>query len=223
MAEIVCIECKSSVSDESGYCPECGYPFDTVQPDQNSVVADDSGSVVANAAESVVANVAESVADDAGSVVADDAESAVADKTESVTAADANSAPPNTIVTTPMDIILGSLNSVGMEIKELRSKVNEIKQDVNSRITSSEESTQNMLTAIAGKLDAIVAANSAREKAAQTEPPKKTKKELLAVFYKTLNSPNSMFEYMFYICLVQIVFVIVNLFLVAYIVTLVRE
>ena len=75
---------------------------------------------------------------------------------------------------------------------------------------------------IAGKLDVITSVTSAKKVDGQADDPKKTKKELLAAFYKTLNSPNSMFEYMFYLCVVQIVFVIVNLFLVTYIVTLVR-
>jgi hypothetical protein len=72
------------------------------------------------------------------------------------------------------------------------------------------------------KLDELAQFNSKKEAEAVAIAAKGTKKSLLAAFYKTLNSPNSMFDYMFYITVVQIIFVVVNLFLVAYIVTLVR-
>lgn len=173
MADIICVECKANVSDESGYCPECGFPFDSQSVQNDDVVGE------------------------------------------------GNTAQPNTVVTTPLDIILQSLNSVGLEMKELQDRVDGTRQDLNSQSMSAADSTQKMLTEISAKLDAISSVQNSM-KAAQSAEPKKTKKQLLSAFYKTLNSPNSMFEYMFYICIVQIVFVIATLFLAAYVVTLVR-
>jgi hypothetical protein len=176
MAEIICAECKSHVSDDPGYCTECGFPFEKSQTIE-----------------------------------------------ENNTATSAESVAPNTIVTTPLDIILQSLNSVGTEIRELRNIIAVNQSDLNSRLMAAENETNTTLTEIAVKLDTIVTAQSAMMTSTRPDSPKKTKKELLAAFYKTLNSPNSMFEYMFYICVVQLVFVIVNLFLVTYIATLVRK
>lgn len=174
MADIICVECKANVSDESGYCPECGFPFDSQSVQIDDVVGE------------------------------------------------GDTAQPNTVVTTPLDIILRSLNSVGLEMKELQGRVDGIRQDLNSHSMSAADSTQKMLTEISAKLDAISSVQNSMRAAVQSAEPKKTKKQLLSAFYKTLNSPNSMFEYMFYICIVQIVFVIATLFLAAYVVTLVR-
>ena len=115
-----------------------------------------------------------------------------------------------------------SLSAIGSAMKELQERVDGIRQDLTSRSLSSAESTQNMLMEISAKLDAISSVQSSIQAAVQPDDPKKSKKGLIAAFYKTLNSPNSMFEYMFYICIVQVVFVIVILFMAAYIVTLVR-
>jgi len=174
MAEIICIECKSHVSDASGYCPNCGYPFDIAPAGQNSIVV-----------------------------------------------ADVNLPPQHTDSAPPLDMISQSLASVRVEMSELQRTVTDLKQDFNVHLMPSTDNFQKILTEIVQKLDAI--ASVTRKADAQTDPPEKTKNKLLTTFYKTLNSPNSMFEYMFYICVVQIVFVIVTLFLVAYIVTLVRR
>lgn len=180
MAEIICTECKSSVSDESGHCPECGYPFDIADTGQQK----DQGTVVAGEVPGVQ---------------------------------------QKTITTTPLDIILQSLDSVRLEINGLQRAVNDVRRDFDSHSLSSSENTQKVLTEIVGKLDNMSSVIIAREAGAKSETPQKKKIKLLEAFYKTLNSPNSMFEYMFYICVVQIIFVIVNLFLVTYIVTLVRD
>ena len=177
MAEIVCIECKSTVSDESGSCPECGYPFDAGQ-----------GEPEAAAAES-----------------------------------ETSSEQPQTVVTTPLDVIIQSINAVGLEIKALQTGVIELQQGLHANLASSESNSARVLADIVNKLDAITLVQSSIKTALQPDPAKNTKKDRLAAFYKTLNSPNSMFEYMFYICVMQIIFVIVILFLAAYIVTLVRE
>lgn len=175
MADIICVECKSTVSDESGYCPECGYPFDSTP------IVDDTAAV-----DEVI------------------------------------STEPTPAGTPPLDIIVRSLNSIGSEMKELQERVDGIRQDLNSTSLSSTENTQKMLMEFSAKLDAISSVQNTIKAAVQADDPKKTKKGLIAAFYKTLNSPNSMFEYMFYICIVQVVFVIVILFMAAYIVTLVR-
>ena len=176
MADIICIECKTAVSDTSGYCPECGYPFDSAITDQGSDVADN---------------------EERGSQL-------------------------QTITVPPMDAIQGTLDSMRQEMNELQRTVIEIKQDFDSQSLQSTAATQKILAEIVIKLDIIASAKNAKDVESQSEPPKKTKKELLAAFYRTLNSPNSMFEYMFYICVVQIIFVVISLFLVTYIVTLVR-
>ena len=176
MAEIICTECKASVSDASGHCPECGYPFDVMHMGQHDVVANE-----------------------------------------------VNSVQQKKITTTPLDIILQSLDSVRLEINGLHMAVNNIKLGIDSQSISSSENTQRTLTEIAIKLDTMASTKLSTVTTDQSDTPQKKKKELLAAFYKTLNSPNSMFEYMFYICVVQIIFVIVNLFLVTYLVTLVRE
>ena len=175
MAEIICIECKASVSDLSGYCPECGFPFDAVHESQTNSVAGEP------------------------------------DNQEQ-----------KTIVTTPMDIILRALDSVRLELNELGKKVDEIKSDSGAQSISPVDNTPQLLAEIAKKLDTLASAKCTKEAEAQASDPAKAKKKLLSAFYKTLNAPNSMFEYMFYICVVQIIFVIVNLFLVTYIITLVR-
>lgn len=175
MADIICIECKTTVSDASGYCPECGYPFDSALPDQNNGVT-----------------------------------------------SEVNMELQETIDTPQLDIVLRSMKAVSADMKELQMTVDAIKQELDSRAIASTDNTQSILAEITRKLDAITSASSAKSSDIQKDSSEKTKKELLATFYKTLNSPNSMFEYMFYISVVQIVFVIVNLFLVTYIVTLVK-
>ena len=166
MADIICIECKTNVSDASGYCPECGYPFDTAPPGLNSDSVGDA-----------------QIAQQEGSN------------------------------TPSLDMVFEALNGVRMEMNDLQKAVAELKQDVSSRSMLSETSTQKILAEISIKLDTITSAN---------ESAQSSKKGFLAAFYKTLNSPNSMFEYMFYICVAQILFVVVSLFLIAYIVTLIR-
>jgi hypothetical protein len=175
MAEIICIECKTSVPGTSEYCPECGYPFDLAPEEQNNAIASDAGS------RDVEAN-----------------------------------------TSSQLDVILESLDSVRLEMAELKRVVSGVQQDDHSHSMISADATQKVLTDIAAKLDSLAAVKYSKETEDPSDATKKTKKNLLAAFYKTLNSPNSMFEYMFYICVVQIVFVIVNLFLVTYIVTLVR-
>ena len=166
MADIICIECKTNVSDASGYCPECGYPFDTAPPGLNSEIVGG---------------------------------------TQIVQQEDTN--------TPSLDMVYDTLNSVRMEMNELQKAVTELKQDFSSHSLLAETNTQKMLAELSIKLDTIASA---------TESVQSSKKGLLAAFYRTLNSPNSMFEYMFYICVAQIVFVVVSLFLIAYIVTLIR-
>lgn len=181
MADILCVECKSEVSDESGYCPECGFPFENSQPVQESIV----------------------------------------DATEDVEASMDN-AQPNTVVTTPLDVILRSLDSLRSELEGVRGKIEESSQIMNTHLMTPDDGTQKMLADISTRIDTIAAMQVTMQAALQPDDNKKTKNALLTAFYKTLNSPNSMFEYMFYICVVQIIFVIVNLFLATYIVTLVR-
>lgn len=177
MADIVCLECKTTVSDETGYCPECGYPFEGVLPELQEIAA------------------------------ADEVQETVTECLHAVN--------PESLQQT--------LDSIRAEINVLQSTVTDIKQNFDTNLTSSAENSQKILVEMTSKLDNIVQYNSKREAEVFAEAEKKDKKTgLLAAFYKTLNSPNSMFEYMFYITIVQIVFVVVNLFLVAYIVTLVR-
>ena len=191
MAEIICMECKANVSDESGSCPECGYPFDGEHADQDAVVADETPETP--------------------------------ETPETSETSETPSAQPTTVVTTPLDVILQSLGSLGLEIKALQGRVGELKHDLDSRSSSSADNSERTLTEITGKLDLMSSVQNTMNAAIQADSAQKTKKNRLAAFYKTLNSPNSMFEYMFYICVVQIVFAVVNLFLVAYIVTLVRK
>jgi hypothetical protein len=131
--------------------------------------------------------------------------------------------PSNTVVTTPLDILLRSMDSVALEIKGLEGRLDGIRQELSSLSMLSMDTTQKNMAEISAKIDTVVSLQNALKAATPADNPKKTKKELLAAFYKTLNSPNSMFEYMFYICVVQIIFIVVILFLAAYIVTLVRE
>lgn len=175
MANVICAKCNLNVSDETGYCPECGDSFKDDQTEPASTTADA-----------------------------------------------AETAQPKSIVTTPLDIILQSLNSIGAEVKGLQERVDGISRIVSSPSTS-EENTQKMLAGLSAKVETLASVLSAMKAASQTEAPPPKKKELLAAFYKTLNSPNSMFEYMFYLCIVQTVFVVVILFLAAYIVTLVKS
>jgi hypothetical protein len=175
VTEIICEECKETVSDESGFCPECGYPFDNSQPEEeNSVVSE------------------------------------------------ADSAPPNTVVTTPLDMILQSLDSLRIEMADLKVQIDENGRQQNSCVMQSDEDTQKKLMEISARIATIAAVQETMKAALQPDDNKKPKRALLTAFYKTLNSPNSMFEYMFYLCVVQIIFVIVILFLAAYIVTLVQ-
>lgn len=201
MADIICAECKATVSDEPGYCTECGYPFDGTQPEQNDVAAD----------EAVTAQQGETAAGDTAS-----------EQQEETAAAEPAPAEPNTVVTTPLDIILRSLSAVALEVKDLQSRVDEIKQDLDSRPAPKEDNTEKMLADVVARLDALTSVQNAIKASVEQESAQKKKKNLLTAFYRTLNSPNSMFDYMFYICIVQAIFVMVNLFLAAYIVTLVR-
>lgn len=175
MANITCLECNAAVSDTLGYCPECGYPFDSATTNQNIDCA-----------------------------------------------VDEEAARQQTITASPVDTIQETLDSIRQEMNELQRTVTMIKEDFDSHSLQSTAATQKILAEIIIKLDTIASAKNAKGAEAQAEPPKKTKKELLTAFYRTLNSPNSMFEYMFYICVVQIIFVVISLFLVTYIVTLVR-
>lgn len=201
MADVICAECKATVSDEPGYCTECGFPFDGRSPETADAAV---GETVAVPQDSVAAGEA------AGTEQHGDA------------AAGEAAAQPHTVVTTPLDIIVRSLNAVALEVKDLQSRVDEIKQDLDSRPVPSTENAEKMLADIVGRLDAITSVQNVIKTSVEQETQAKKKKNLLSAFYRTLNSPNSMFEYMFYICVVQIIFVIVNLFLAAYIVTLVR-
>jgi hypothetical protein len=251
MADIICPECKSEVSDASEFCTECGFPFENmptapaitvaepISPVPRAVVDTPVNSLpdvpvvdisaISQPETSVVDDVA-SVEDDTipfvetaqppdrePDVVADEIVVAVAGA-DAVVACRLDAA-----VVAQLDAMMLSLEAVGKEIGELRGSVGEISGEFDSRIKASTDTTEKTVSALSAKLDAIVASQVAIKAAVQPENPKKSKKELLADFYKTLNSPNSMFEYMFYICIVQIIFVIVNLFLVAYIVTLVRD
>jgi len=125
-------------------------------------------------------------------------------------------------VTPPSDIILQSLGSVNSKSTICNSLLMPSGRIMNHSQKSQLTQFRNLLAEITVKLGSLEAAVHAKTAEAQTAPPKKTKKELLAAFYKTLNSPNSMFEYMFYICIAQTIFIVVNLFLIAYVVTLVR-
>lgn len=177
MAEIICMECKAVVSDASGYCPECGYPFHSDLPELNVIA---------------------------------------------VPPDEAIGTPQEAITTPPPDLLLQSLNSMRVEMNELQRTITDIKQNFDSHAVFLAENTQKTLSAVAVKLDEVILYNNKKEAEAQAIAAKETKKGALAAFYRTLNSPDSMFEYMFYITVVQIIFVVVNLFLVTYIVTLVR-
>jgi hypothetical protein len=195
MAELTCAECKATVSDESGYCPECGFPFEQAAPGQNS------------SAVSV-----EEVKPLLGTPDVPPEESSVPVTQE----------PPKPNVTTPMDIILRSVDSVALEVRELRSSVSEIRRELDSHLVPPpKDDSQKALSEITARLETIAQVQASISAALQPVEP--SKKKLLATFYKTLNSPNSMFEYLFYICIVQLLFVIVNLFLGAYIVSLINN
>lgn len=172
MAEIVCVECKTTVPDLSGYCPECGYPFDAAGMAQDSVAAGNA--------------------------------EVVQQKTVAAVAPDPAS---------------HSMDLLRSEIIELRGAVGDIKLTFDSQTAKSAEDTLRLLTEVNGKLDAIASAKSAQEKEAQAAAKKKESPDAT----KSAGFSNAMFEYMFYMCIAQMVFVIVNLFLVAYIVTLVRD
>lgn len=180
MADIICIECKTTVSDASGFCPECGYPFDSALPEQENIIA---------AAEDEIATPQETI---------------------------------TTIRTPATEVLLPILDSIRVELNELQRSISGLNRDSAANAATSAENSQKVLSEIRMKLDALVLFNSEKEAEAQATAAKSINKSLLAAFYKTLNSPNSMFEYMFYITVVQIIFVVVNLFLVAYIVTLVK-
>lgn len=226
MADIICMECKATVSDEPGYCSECGYPFDSKQPEQNDTAADmvaTAQPIVAVADESGATH-PDDVAEDMVSTQPNDAVAGdtVSPQNNAVDAGDTPVAQPNVVVMPQLDTILRSLSAVALEVKDLQSRVDEIKEELDSRPAPSEDKTEKILADIIGRLDAITSVQNAIKTSVEQETPQKKKKNLLAAFYRTLNSPNSMFDYMFYICVVQIIFVIANLFLAAYIVTLVR-
>lgn len=183
MADIICIECNAAVSDDSGYCPECGYPFDTPTVEQKEPASSD--------------------------IFADNNPDTILE--------------PLLVEAIPgIDILQQTLDSIRGEIAELQRSTTEIRNEIDTKASISADSTRELLSAVTLKLDEIVLYNAKKEAEALAATAKETKKGLIAAFYKTLNSPDSMFEYMFYITVVQVIFVIVNLFLVAYIVTLVR-
>lgn len=184
MADIICEECKATVSDEAGSCPECGYPFGDLH----------------FAVENEVSHAVDPPPQDA--VITPSGVS--------------------TVSTVSTDIIVQTLDAVRQEMKVLQNNLEENDRKLNSCLVQSDESTVKMLTDISARIDAISVVQEAMKASLQPDDQKPTKKSLLAAFYKTLNSPNSMFEYMFYLCVVQTIFVIVVLFLSAYIVTLVR-
>lgn len=127
------------------------------------------------------------------------------------------------VTTTPLDLIMRSLESVSLEVRGVRRELEELRDRNSSRPDQAQEGMQKTLADLSGKVDGLIQSQAALKGALQASPPeKKNKKELLAAFFQTLNAPNSMFEYLFYICVAQIIFVIVTLFLTAYIVTLVR-
>lgn len=250
MADIICMECKANVSDEPGYCTECGFPFDNKQPVPSDVAAAEPG--IEHPADVAAGQSADAppmvvVADDAAAapLVSDgttgvpqdnvatgepavaaqnDAveETASPQQNEAVVAVVPPAPEPNVVVMPQLDTILRSLSAVAIEVKDLQSRVDEIKEELDSRPAPSLDNTEKILADVIGRLDAITSVQNAIKTSVQQDTPDKSKKKLLAAFYKTLNSPNSMFEYMFYICIIQVIFVIVNLFLAAYIVTLVR-
>jgi hypothetical protein len=202
MAEIVCIECKSTVSDALAFCSECGFPFDSTLAEQQEIAVSSAAAVTGAAdAKGAVADVAGAFAD--------------------TVAADQDASHTATAIPLP-EILQRSFEPLMVEMGELQRALADIKQNFDTHATISAEHTQKALTDIALKLDELARFNSIKEAEAQAITAKETKKGLLAAFYKTLNSPDSMFDYMFYISIVQIIFVVVNLFLVAYIVTLVR-
>lgn len=169
MAEIICMECKNSVSDTSGHCPECGYPFDI------AIAATNGNERHSQEPEPQIAR----------------------------------------------DRIEVSLDSLKNDIEALQRATNDIRQ-LSDTSAQTAANTTSALAEITRRLDALASVIASKESGAPADSHKKTLKELLTAFYKTLNSPNSMFEYMFYMCIVQLLFVIVNLFLATYIVTLVR-
>jgi hypothetical protein len=172
MAEIVCVECKTTVSDLSGYCPECGFPFDAAGMEPDSGVAGNAEVLQQKGVE----------------------------------------------VVSP-DTFSQSLDLLRAEVMELRGAVGDIRQSFDSQAAKSAESTLKLLSEVNGKLDVMASAKSAQEKEALATAQKKPSSETP----KTAGFSNAMSEYMFYMCAAQLVFVIVNLFLVAYIVTLVRD
>lgn len=213
MADIICMECKANVSDEPGYCTECGFPFDSKQPEQSDVASNE-------AANSQPAAVSADVA--ASTQPTDVAVDETPQQNDAAGTGDTPAAQPNIVVMPQLDTILRSLSAVALEVKDLQSRVDEIKEDLDSRTAPSTDNTEKILADIIARLDAITSVQNTIKTSVEQDSPQKSKKNLLSAFYRTLNSPNSMFEYMFYICIVQIIFVIVNLFLAAYVVTLVR-
>jgi hypothetical protein len=240
MADIICMECKANVSDEPGYCTECGFPFDNKQPVPSDVAAADpviehpadvTADEPAGAPPMVAVAGVGDTATEPGSATPDHvateepvvaAQTAGLQQNEAVIDAEPPAAQPNVVVMPQLDTILRSLSAVAIEVKDLQSRVDEIKEELDSRPAPSLDNTEKILADVIGRLDAITSVQNAIKTSVQQDTPDKSKKKLLAAFYKTLNSPNSMFEYMFYICIIQVIFVIVNLFLAAYIVTLVR-
>jgi hypothetical protein len=232
------MECKANVSDESGYCTECGFPFDSKQPEPDGVAATDpvierpsevtadepADATTAVQLNSVVA--AEpangSATEELSGVTPNDADAQTARQQQNEAESKPPAVEPNIVVMPQLDTILRSLSAVAIEVKDLQSRVDEIKEELDARPAPSLDNTEKILADVIGRLDAITSVQNAIKTSVQQDTPDKSKKKLLAAFYKTLNSPNSMFEYMFYICIIQVIFVIVNLFLAAYIVTLVR-
>ncbi|MDD2366426.1 MAG: hypothetical protein PHN84_09705 [Desulfuromonadaceae bacterium] len=184
MSEIICIECKNAVSDESGFCPECGYPFESgIQDTENIKVTDKPVDNNING--------------------------------EFYSQAAFNTVSP--------DLFQQALDSINLNITRLQSSIENAAQNFDSITSKLTENNQKTLSEINLKLDEVVAFKLKMETEAQAVSGKDGLKDLLkTAFNKILNSPGSMFEYMFYMAIIQIIFVVVNLFLVAYIVTLVR-
>lgn len=176
MAEIICIECKNSVSDASGFCPECGYPFN-LEKEYNIQV---------------------------------------------------NKLSPSTghhveITELTPEIFSHSMDSLKREINDLEAIMKDIKLEINKFSQASVDNTSEILTNVNNSLKSITASISSINDLSHKEKPEKSKKEIFSAFCKSLNSPSTMLEYMFYLCVAQITFVIVILFIAAYIVTLIRS
>ena len=206
MAEIVCIECKSTVSDALAFCSECGFPFDSTIAEQQEIAV--AGDAAETATDTDTDSAEEAVAND---LVADAAEIvAGADAIADAVAEDQDAAHITAIPLLP-DMLQQTLDSLMAEIGEIQRTLIDIRQGAASNATISDENTQRALSAIDLKLDELARLTSKKEAESKTIAVNEAK-----------NTPNSLIDYTFYVAVVQIIFVVANLFLVAYIVTLVR-